>query len=48
MVLMYLIPGSGSSMTVKEYIIVGAWTLLGIIFYCICRNRYKEQFGSMS
>lgn len=47
MVLMYLIPGSGSSMTIEEYIIVGAWTLLGIIFYCICRNRYKEQFGSM-
>ena len=47
MVVMYLIPGSGSSLTVEEWIIVGGWTLLGVLFYFVCKWRYKEQFGQM-
>lgn len=45
MVVMYLIPGSGATLTVEEFIMVGGWTLLGLIFYIICKKRYKDQFG---
>ena len=45
MVVMYLIPGSGATLTVEEFIMVGGWALLGLIFYIICKNRYKDQFG---
>ena len=45
MVAMYLIPSSGSTLTIQEFLIVGGWALLGIIFYFICRNKYKNEFG---
>ena len=45
MVLMYLIPGSGSSLTPEEWIMVGGWTVLGVFFYIICKKRYQEKFG---
>ena len=47
MVLLYLIPGSGATLTVEEFIIVGGWTILGIVFYILCRKRYGENFGRM-
>ncbi|MBR4673561.1 MAG: APC family permease [Victivallales bacterium] len=47
MVFLYLMPGSGSSLTVQEWIIVGGWAILGFVFYIICRNRYKAKFGQM-
>ena len=47
MVVLYLIPGSGSSLTYQEWIIVGGWALLGVIFYIICKKRYKDQFGQI-
>lgn len=47
MVLMYLIPGSGSSLTLEEWIMVGGWAVLGAIFYYLCKKRYKEKFGVM-
>ena len=47
MVVMYLIPGSGSSLTSQEWVIVGGWTLLGLIFYFACRKKYKDSFGQM-
>ncbi len=47
MVVLYLIPGSGSSLTAEEWVIVGGWTLLGIVFYCICKRHYKDAFGRM-
>lgn len=47
MVIMYLIPGSGSSLTSEEWIIVGGWTVLGIVFYILCKNRYRNKFGVM-
>ena len=47
MVVLYLIPGSGSSLTVQEWIIVGGWTILGIVFYIICKRHYGENFGQM-
>ena len=48
MVILYLIPGSGCSLTVEEWIIVGGWSLLGLIFYLICKKRYAERFGKVN
>ena len=45
MVIMYLIPGSGATLTWQEFIIVGGWALLGVIFYVMCRLKYKNEFG---
>ena len=45
MVVLYLIPGSGTSLTKEEWIIVGGWVLLGIIFYIFCKKRYGKEFG---
>ena len=47
MVALYLIPGSGSSLTAQEWIIVGGWTLLGVIFYAFCKHRYRGEFGKI-
>lgn len=48
MVALYLIPESGSSLTAEEWVIVGGWALLGIVFYIICKRHYKDQFGVMN
>ena len=45
MVIMYLVPGSGSSLVPEEWVIVGGWIILGLIFYVVCKQRYKEKFG---
>ena len=47
MVILYLIPGSGCAMTVEEWIIVGGWTILGVVFYFICKKHYGDQFAKM-
>ena len=47
MVILYLIPGSGSSLTGEEWIIVGGWIMLGVVFYFICKRRYGKQFGQI-
>ncbi len=48
MVALYLIPDSGSSLTSEEWIIVGGWAILGIVFYIMCKRHYKDQFGIMN
>lgn len=45
MVVLYLIPGSGCSMTIEEWIIVGGWAILGLVFYIICKRHYGNKFG---
>lgn len=45
LVVMYLIPGSGSFLTIQEWIIVGGWSLIGIVFYVLSKRRYKTDFG---
>ena len=47
MVALYLIPGSGCSLTPEEWIMVGGWTILGVIFYILCKRKYKKDFGRM-
>ncbi len=48
MVALYIIPGSGCTLSVQEWIIVGGWTLLGIVFYVLSRMKYKEEFGRVN
>ena len=47
MVVLYLIPGSGSSLTKEEWIMVGGWTILGLIFYFVCKKHYGKKFGQV-
>lgn len=47
MVLMYCIPGSGGNLVWQEWIMVGGWSLLGAVFYVICKKKYKESFGTL-
>ena len=47
MVALYLIPGSGCTLTKEEWVIVGGWALLGVIFYIMCKVHYKEKFGQL-
>ena len=44
-VVMYLIPGTGTTLVWQEWIIVGAWILLGIIFFIWSKIKNKEKFG---
>lgn len=46
MVALYLIPGSGCTMTAEEWIIVGGWAVLGFVFYIICKRHYGERFAT--
>ena len=47
MVLVYCIPGSGGTLIIQEWMMVGAWSLLGVVFYAVCKVKYKEKFGSL-
>ena len=47
MVLMYCIPGSGGNLVWQEWIMVGGWSLLGVVFYIVCKRKYKESFGTL-
>lgn len=48
MVILYLIPGSGCSLTIEEWVIVGGWMILGVVFYFICRKHYGPRFGQVN
>ena len=45
MVAMYIIPGSGSTLTVQEWMMAGAWALIGAGFYVYNKHKYQERFG---
>ena len=47
MVLMYCIPNSGGSLLWQEWLMVGAWIVLGVVFFVICKRKYKEDFGKL-
>lgn len=47
LVVLYLIPGSGCNLTFEEWIIVGGWIVLGIVFFVLCKIKYKNQFGNI-
>ncbi len=48
MVLLYLLPNSGSTLTKQEWIIVGSWISLGFIFYIFCKKHYGKSFAVMN
>lgn len=45
MSVMYLIPGTGCTLTRQEFVIAGGWTLIGFVFAVMCNKRYKGKFG---
>ena len=47
MVLMYCIPGTGGSLILPEWAMVGTWSVLGVVFFVICKNKYKDSFGTL-
>ena len=47
MVVMYCIPGSGGTLILPEWGMVAAWSALGVVFFGICKSKYRESFGSM-
>lgn len=47
MVAMYCIPGSGTTLVAQEWVAVGSWCLLGVVFYAVCKRKYKENFGML-
>ena len=44
---LFLIPGSGCSMTIEEWIIVGGWSILGLTLYTISKGHYGDKFGNL-
>ena len=46
MVAMYIIPGSGSNLVPQEWAMSGGWSVLGIIFFIVCKLKYKDKFAS--
>ncbi|MEE3460731.1 MAG: APC family permease [Lachnospiraceae bacterium] len=48
MLLMYMIPGSGSTLGVQEWSLIGFWSLLGVVFFIVCKMKYAEKFGYMA
>ena len=45
MCIMYLIPGTGTTFSIQEIIIAGGWALLGVMFYIMCKIKYKQLFA---
>ena len=43
---MYLIPGTGCTLIGEEWIIVGGWSALGLVFFIWSKMKYKKLFGS--
>lgn len=47
MVLVYIFPWFGCNPVKQEWIIIGGWGTLGIIFSAICKMVYKDKYGVM-
>ena len=47
MVGMYIVPGSVAALAWQEWLMVGGWIVMGIIFGVVCKLRYQEKFGSL-
>lgn len=45
MVCMYCIPGTGGSLILPEWLMVGAWSLLGVVFFVICKRNTKSPLA---
>ena len=47
MMLMYIIPGTSCTLVWQEWIIVGGWLLLGVLFFLVSKRKYKKDFASV-
>ena len=47
MVIMYILPGTGCTLSDQERIIAVAWAFLGVVFAILCKLRYKEKFAKL-
>lgn len=47
MVAMYCIPGNGGNLILQEWLMVLGWSALGVVFYVVCKVKYKESFGTL-
>lgn len=47
MVIMYILPGTGCTLSIQEHIIAGGWALLGVIFAILCKLKYGDKFASI-
>lgn len=47
MVAMYCILGSGGNLILQEWLMVLGWSALGVVFYVVCKVKYKESFGTL-
>ena len=42
---MYLLPGTGCTLTIQELVIFGGWAVIGVVFAVVCKTKYKGKFG---
>lgn len=45
MALMYIVPETNCTLTWQEWIIVGGWSLLGIVMGVWSKKKYKSHFA---
>lgn len=48
MVMVYIFPWFDCNLVMQEWIIIGGWAVLGIIFKTICKIVYKDKYGMMN
>ena len=47
LVAMYCIQGSCGNLILQEWLMVLGWSALGVVFYVVCKVKYKESFGTL-
>ena len=47
MVACYLIPGTGATLGLQEWLMAGGWVALGVVFFIQSKAKYGEKFGSL-
>lgn len=47
MVVCYIVPRSGATLVWQEWLMVGGWIILGLVFFIACKLKYREKFGSL-
>lgn len=46
MAMMYLIPGTNCTLIMQEWVIVGGWSVLGLVFYFWSKLKYGDRFAT--
>lgn len=45
MCVLYLVPGSGSTLTMQEMVITVGWAIMGVVFAVVSKKKYRNRFG---